>query len=189
MRKIAVFASGTGSNFAAIEKAVRSGQIKAEIALVVCDQPKASVIEKAETAGIPTLVLKPKDFSGKAAYERVILNALKEKGVTFIVLAGYMRLIGPTLLKAFPNGIVNIHPSLLPSFTGLHAIEQALRAGVKATGVTIHYVDEGMDTGPILAQQAVAINENDTLEALESRIHEVEHALYPKTLASLLNEK
>ncbi|MGV3488210.1 MAG: phosphoribosylglycinamide formyltransferase [Tuberibacillus sp.] len=188
MKKIAVFASGTGSNFEAIEKAIRSGQIKADIALVVCDKPQAPVIEKAKAAGIPVLVLKPKDFPNKAAYEQVILDELKEKGVTFIVLAGYMRLIGSTLLRAYPNKIVNIHPSLLPSFTGLHAIEQAMQARVKVTGVTIHFVDEGMDTGPILAQQPVPIDENDTLETLEARIHEIEHMLYPKTLAALLNQ-
>ena len=188
MKKLAVFASGTGSNFTAIEKAVRSGQIKAELALLVCDRPEAPVIDKAKACGIPTLVLQPKAFPTKAAYEQVILNTLLEKDVFFIALAGYMRLVGSTLLKAFPSRIVNIHPSLLPSFTGLHAIEQAIEAGVKVTGVTIHYVDEGMDTGPILAQQAVEIGDLDTLEAVEARIHEVEHALYPETLAALLND-
>jgi phosphoribosylglycinamide formyltransferase 1 len=186
MRRIAVFASGTGSNFSAILNAVKKGQIKAEIALVVCDKPGARVIEKAEAAGIPTLILQPKDFPTKVAYEQKILDALKDYDVSFIVLAGYMRLIGKTLLQEFSGRIVNIHPSLLPAFPGLHAIEQAFNAGVKVTGVTIHFVDEGMDTGPILAQRAVSIEEDDTIATLEERIHAIEHVLYPETLAKLL---
>ena len=189
MRKIAIFASGTGSNFAAIEQAVRNGQIKAEIALLVSDQTGAAVIKKAEDAGIPTLVLKPKSFLSKRDYEQVILDALKQKSVSFIVLAGYMRLIGPTLLREFPNSIINIHPSLLPAFPGLHAIEQAFEAGVKVTGVSIHFVDEGMDTGPILSQRAVDILEDDSINTLETRIHIIEHDLYPETLSNLLNDE
>lgn len=189
MRNIAVFASGTGSNFEAILHAVDRGQIQAKVVLVVCDKPGARVIEKAEAAGISTLVLKPKEFPSKEDYEKAILAGLEEKSVSFIILAGYMRLIGPTLLQAFSGRIVNIHPSLLPSFPGLHAIEQAFQAGVKITGVTIHFVDEGMDTGPILAQRPVEIHEDDTIDTLEERIHAIEHVLYPETLAKLINEK
>ncbi|WP_010632498.1 phosphoribosylglycinamide formyltransferase [Sporolactobacillus vineae] len=186
--KIAVFASGNGTNFQAIDEAVGCGEIDATIALMVCDQPGAAVIGRAEKAGVKTLVVARKDFPSKRAFEEKIAAALKACGVDYIFLAGYMRLIGKTLLNAYPHRIVNIHPALLPSFTGLDAIGQAFRKGVKVTGVTIHYVDEGMDTGPIIAQAAVPVKDGDTIETLESRIHEMEHQLYPKTIAKLLAE-
>jgi|HigsolmetaAR206D_1030411.scaffolds.fasta_scaffold01689_12 phosphoribosylglycinamide formyltransferase-1 len=184
---IAVFASGNGSNFLAIHRAIERGKLHANLVLLVCDKLSAPVIHKAETLGVPTLTLSPKDFPDKAAYEQVILEALTEKKVAFIALAGYMRLIGPTLLQAYPNRIVNIHPSLLPAFPGRDAIKQAMEAGVKVTGVTVHVVDESLDNGPIIAQEPVAVFDNDSLEELEARIHETEHDLYPKTLAQLLN--
>ncbi|MFC4618983.1 phosphoribosylglycinamide formyltransferase [Camelliibacillus cellulosilyticus] len=187
MRRVAVFASGAGSNFQAIVDAVRTGTLEADICLLVCDQPGAPVIDRARRAGIPTFVRAPKSFSEKAAYERAVLDALKVHDISFIVLAGYMRLVGPTLLSAFPNRIVNLHPSLLPAFPGLHAIEQAARAGVKVTGVTIHYVDAGMDTGPIIAQRAIEIKDGETLDQLTERIHDIEHKLYPETLAKLFS--
>lgn len=186
--KIAIFASGNGSNAEAIIRAVKNGELEAEVAAVVCDNPSAKVIERAKTYGVPVVVETPKAYPDKAAYERKILRYLQEYGVEFIVLAGYMRLIGKTLLDAYEGKIVNIHPSLLPAFPGLDAIGQAFRKKVKITGVTIHYVDEGIDTGPIIAQEAVVIEESDTLETLEKKIHEVEHALYPKTLQSIFKK-
>lgn len=188
LMRLAVFASGTGSNFEALQSAVDSGDLSASIELVVCDQPGAGVIEKAKRTRIETLVLSPKSFDSKAQYETRILQHLQEKEIELVVLAGYMRLIGPILLENYPSRIVNIHPSLLPNFPGLHAIEKAFEAGVGETGVTIHFVDEGMDTGPILAQQSVLVTQEDTLESLEARIHEVEHKLYPETLQKLIQE-
>jgi phosphoribosylglycinamide formyltransferase-1 len=185
MKKIAVFASGSGSNFQALADAVKAGQLSCEIALLVCDKPGAYAIERAEKADVPSLVISPKDFASKADYEKEILQKLQMSEVELIVLAGYMRLIGETLLSAYEGRIVNIHPSLLPSFPGKDAIGQAFQAKVKITGVTVHYVDEGMDTGPIIAQEAVKMDENETRESLEAKIHGVEHQLYPNVIQKL----
>ena len=183
--KIAVFASGSGSNFQAIAEAIERAELNAQIELVVTDKPGAFVVERAKKFNIPVLELAPKTFADKAAYEAAVVKALREKDVEWIVLAGYMRLIGDTLLSAYSNHIVNIHPSLLPSFPGKDAIGQAMAHGVKVTGVTVHYVDAGMDTGPIIAQQAVDVVDGDR-ESTEARIHTAEHGLYTKTLQQLL---
>ncbi|NSL53016.1 phosphoribosylglycinamide formyltransferase [Calidifontibacillus erzurumensis] len=185
MKKIAVFASGNGSNFQAIIDAVKEKKLSCNVVLLVCDKPGAYCIERAEKANVPTLVLSPKDFPSKAEYETEILNRLKEEKVELIVLAGYMRLIGETLLSAYEGKIINIHPSLLPAFPGLDAIGQAYNAKVKITGVTVHYVDEGMDTGPIIAQEAVRVEETDTRESLQEKIQKVEHSLYPSVIQKL----
>lgn len=182
--KIAVFASGSGSNFEAIAQACRSGELLAEIVVVITDRPAAYVIERAKEMNIPVAAYEAKAFRSKEAFEKAIVERLTDDGVEWLVLAGYMRLIGPTLLNAFPSRIVNIHPSLLPAFPGKDAIGQAIAHGVKVTGVTVHLVDEGMDTGPILAQQAVAVVHND-LEKTAQSIHEVEHVLYKETLQQL----
>ncbi|RAK15080.1 formyltetrahydrofolate-dependent phosphoribosylglycinamide formyltransferase [Anoxybacillus vitaminiphilus] len=186
MKRIAIFASGSGTNFQAIVDAVKKGDLQAEVALLVCDRPEAKVVERAKKEQIPLFVFRPKDYPSKADFEKEILQQLEEKGIEFIVLAGYMRLIGPTLLRAYEGRMVNIHPSLLPAFPGKDAIGQAYRAGVKVTGVTIHYVDEGMDTGPIIAQRAIEIHEGEALESVEARIHAIEHELYPEVLKKLL---
>lgn len=183
--KIAVFASGSGSNFQAIQEAIERGELLAKVELVVTDKPAAFVVTRAEKFGIPVLALNPKEFASKADYETAIIEALSECGVQWIVLAGYMRLISEVLLAAYPKRIVNIHPSLLPSFPGKDAIGQAIEHGVKVTGVTVHFVDEGMDTGPIIAQAAVAVIEGDR-EATEMAIHQQEHVLYTKALQQLL---
>ncbi|TGA96634.1 phosphoribosylglycinamide formyltransferase [Sporolactobacillus shoreae] len=185
---IAVFASGNGTNFQAIKEAVDRGDIAANVTLMVCDQPGAAAIDRAEKAGVDTLVVSRKDYPTKRAFEEEIVAACKTHTIDFIFLAGYMRLLGKTLLEAYPHRIVNIHPALLPSFTGLDAIGQAFRKGVKITGVTVHYVDEGMDTGPIIAQAAVPVKDDDTIDTLEARIHETEHQLYPQTIAKMLAE-
>lgn len=185
MVKLAVFASGNGSNFQSIVDAIANSQLHASCEVLICDQPEAKVLERAEKANIPAFVFQIKDFANKAEFERAILKKLQAYEVEFIVLAGYMRLIGPTLLEAYENQIVNIHPSLLPAFPGLDAIGQAFRAGVKVTGVTIHYVDSGMDTGPIIAQKAVEVADDETEQSLREKIHAVEHVLYPQTLAKL----
>ncbi|MGC4378557.1 phosphoribosylglycinamide formyltransferase [Fictibacillus sp. Mic-4] len=186
MRNIAIFASGSGSNFQAIVDSVKEKKLNVHIALMVCDKPGAFVIERAEKEGIDTFVFHPKNYESKAHFERDIIERLYEKNVDFIALAGYMRLIGPTLLDAFEGRIVNIHPSLLPAFPGKDAIGQALEAGADETGVTIHYVDSGMDTGPIIKQEKVEILPEDTREALQERIQKVEHTLYPSVLKELV---
>ncbi|UTR13680.1 phosphoribosylglycinamide formyltransferase [Salipaludibacillus sp. LMS25] len=187
MTKIAVFASGSGSNFQAMIDAVEAGNLTAEIALLVCDKPGAYAEKRAEKAAIPIFSFSPKRYSGKAAFEQAILTELQRRGVEWVVLAGYMRLIGPTLLKAYEGRIMNIHPSLLPAFPGLDAIGQAFDARVKVSGVTIHFVDEGMDTGPIIAQEPVRIEETDTREDVQHNIQAVEHRLYPQTIQQVIN--
>jgi len=188
MKNIAVFASGSGTNFQAIMDSIQAGNLNAMISLLVCDHPDAYVLERAKAAGVPSFAFKAKDYDSKEAYEREIIAELKKQGVQFIVLAGYMRLIGPTLLKEYEGRIVNIHPSLLPAFQGKDAIGQAMRYGVRVSGVTIHYVDEGMDTGPIIAQQPVFIDPDDTKESFEAKIHAVEHKLYPAVLQMLFTQ-
>ncbi|MBN9654843.1 phosphoribosylglycinamide formyltransferase [Halobacillus sp. GSS1] len=185
MINIAVFASGTGSNFDAIVSKVESGELEANIALLVCDRIGAPVIEKAQKHEIDTVVYRAKSFADKAAYEEAVLEDCRQRGIEFIVLAGYMRLIGPTLLKPYERRIVNIHPSLLPAFPGKDAIGQALEKKVKVTGVTVHFVDDGMDTGPIIAQEAIDIEENDTADDVKDKIQTVEHRLYPQVIQSL----
>ncbi|WP_066186302.1 MULTISPECIES: phosphoribosylglycinamide formyltransferase [Gracilibacillus] len=186
MTRLAVFASGTGSNYEALQEAIEQGSLDAEIALLVCDKPHAAVVEKAN--GIDTFVFEPKQFSNKIAFETEIVKQLREKGVEWIILAGYMRIVGETLLHAYEGKMINIHPSLLPSFPGLDAIGQAMEAGVKVTGVTIHYVDAGMDTGKIIAQEAVAVADDMKKADLQAAIQRVEHTLYPTTIQKLIRE-
>lgn len=180
--RVAVFASGTGSNFEAI---MESRERTFDVVQLVCDQPKAHVIGKAASYGIETIVFNPKEYNSKEQYEAEIIKKLKRANVDWVVLAGYMRIVGESLLKAYENRIINIHPSLLPSFPGKDAVGQALEAGVKVSGVTIHYVDEGIDTGPIIAQEPVTVFEKDTSETLQQRIQQVEHVLYPRVIEQL----
>ena len=189
MTNIAVFASGNGSNLGALIRAVESGELHAQIKLVVSDNPEAYCLERARKARLSCFMFYPHMYPSKAVYEELILRQLRELNVEYIVLAGYMRLIGPTLLSAFPERIINIHPSLLPAFPGKDAIGQALAAGVPRTGVTIHYVDEGMDTGPIIAQWPVTIDPGETRESLAEKIHAVEHELYPRVLQEIFTKR
>lgn len=188
MTNIAVFASGSGSNFQAIQEAIVRGELQANIKLVVTDKPGAYVETRAAQFDIPVLALSPKSFDSKAAYEQAIVDELRKQDIEWIVLAGYMRLVSETLLGAYSSKIVNIHPSLLPSFPGKDAIGQALAHGVKVTGVTVHFVDEGMDTGPIIAQTAVNVIDGDR-EQTEEAIHKAEHALYTAALQQLFAGK
>ncbi|SER63715.1 phosphoribosylglycinamide formyltransferase-1 [Gracilibacillus ureilyticus] len=185
--KLAVFASGTGSNYDAIIQAINHGKLDAEVSLLVCDKPNAKVIDKARQNGTPTFAFDPKQYSKKEVFEAKIVDVLQEAKIEWIILAGYMRLIGHTLLQPFEGKMINIHPSLLPSFPGLDAIGQALETGVKVSGVTVHYVDAGMDTGNIIAQEVVYINDETTREELEQAIHKVEHKLYPETIQKLIS--
>lgn len=182
-QRLSVFASGTGSNFDAM---MQDEKIASSIVLLVCDKPGAAVIDKAERSGVETLVLAPKSFSSKKEYEKVIYGKLQSLEVEWIFLAGYMRLIGEILLEHYEGRIVNIHPSILPAFPGKDAIGQAYQAGVPETGVTVHYVDEGMDTGPIIAQEAIKMIPGETEEQLKTRIQAVEHRLYPNVMKQLM---
>jgi phosphoribosylglycinamide formyltransferase-1 len=181
--KFAVFASGNGSNLQAIIEAVKAGEIKAELALVFCDKRKAYALKRAKEAGIPTLCLLRKDYASPQSYERDIVIQLKEMDIDFIVLAGFMKIFTPFFIKQYPNQILNVHPSLLPSFKGARGIKDAFTYGAKVTGVTIHFADDKMDHGPIILQESFRISERETLETLEDRIHQVEHKVYPRAIS------
>ncbi|EUJ40562.1 phosphoribosylglycinamide formyltransferase [Brochothrix campestris] len=187
--KLAIFASGNGSNFAALLRASQTGALAGEIALLVCDRAEALVIERAKSQGIATLVFNPRAFETKAAFEKMIAQRLVELTIELVVLAGYMRLIGPTLLAAYEGRIINLHPSLLPLYPGKAAIEQAYNAGDAQTGITIHYVDAGMDTGRPIAQFKVPRLKTDTLDQLEERIHQAEYKHYPAVIQALIQSK
>ncbi len=188
MHRIAVFASGEGTNFEAIVAATERGELDARVALVVCDRPGARVVERAAAHGVETWVFAPKEWGSKEAYEREIVRRLDAAGVELVCLAGYMRIVGDTLLEAYGGRIVNVHPSLLPAFRGAHAIEQALACGVKVFGVTIHWVDATLDGGRIIAQRAFAYEGGDAAE-LEALVHATEHPLYVETIRRLLEER
>ncbi|API91434.1 phosphoribosylglycinamide formyltransferase [Virgibacillus pantothenticus] len=184
--KAAVFASGTGSNFQAM---LEERDLACEIVLLVCDRPGAAVIEKAKQNRIPVYTFEPKRYATKEAYEKEILTVLQQAGISWIFLAGYMRIIGPCLLHAYQGKIVNIHPSLLPAFPGKDAIKQAFNTRAEKTGVTVHFIDEGIDTGPIIAQQVVDIYPSDTIDLLTKRIQKVEHQLYPSVIKQLIQNE
>ncbi|RNF38451.1 phosphoribosylglycinamide formyltransferase [Planococcus salinus] len=186
LTRIAVFASGNGSNFQAIADAVQAGELQAEVALVVTDKPQAVVVERAKKAGVESFSFIPSEFDSKQLYEQMIKEKLEELEVEWVVLAGYMRLIGPVLLEAFENRIVNIHPSVLPAFPGKDAIGQTMAAGAENAGVTVHFVDAGMDTGKIISQESFPVAGRDRA-AVEQKIHEIEHQLYPATLQQLFS--
>jgi len=189
MMNIAIFCSGNGSNFQAIVDAKKSGLFDANIALMVCDNKKAYAIERATLEEIKTLVLDIKDFDSKASYEAEIMKALEKHSVDLICLAGYMRLLLPSFISRYKNKILNIHPALLPSFKGMYAIKDALSYGVKQTGVTVHFVNEDMDTGPIVLQESIIIEDSDTEKRLTAKIHELEHRLYPKCIKLFIEGK
>jgi phosphoribosylglycinamide formyltransferase-1 len=179
---IAVFASGRGTNFAAIIRAVKKGKIKANLSLLVCDNPLAGALGKARRAGIKIALVKREDFPKKIDFENKIIEHLENEKIDLIVLAGYMRLVSPELVARYKGRMINIHPALLPSFKGTQGIKDAFDYGVKVTGVTVHFVDEEMDHGPIILQAAVKIEEDDTLESLEAKVHKIEHKLYPEAV-------
>ena len=187
--KIAIFASGTGTNFSALHQAIINQKLPAKISLVVVDQPNAPVIAKAQALGIPVFIVNYRAYAEKKLAELAIIEQLNLHRVTLILLAGYMRILTPTLITAYPNQIINIHPALLPNFPGRHGILDAYQANVKLTGVTVHYVDTGIDTGTIIQQMTVPRLATDTLADLEKRIHAAEHQLYPAVLANLLSEE
>jgi phosphoribosylglycinamide formyltransferase-1 len=185
--RLGILGSGKGSNFVAIADAIGGGQLPAEVALVLSDVESAGILEHARNRNLPARFIAPGKFRTKLDEdaERAYVTALQEAKVDLIVLAGFMRVLKGDFLRAFEGRIVNIHPSLLPSFPGLEAWKQALDAGVKVTGCTVHYVDAGVDSGAIIAQQTVPVLDNDIAETLHARIHAAEHELYPKCVAAI----
>jgi phosphoribosylglycinamide formyltransferase-1 len=186
--RIAVLGSGKGSNFVALQKAILAGKLEARIAVVVSDQSDAQILVRATAFGLPTATLPASPFRTKLGpeAEAALLQILRGHEVEWVVLAGYMRVVKEPLLDAFPNRIINIHPSLLPAFKGLRAWEQALAAGVAETGCTVHFVNSDIDAGEIIAQQRVEVLPGDTPETLHARIQVAEHELYPSALAKVL---
>jgi phosphoribosylglycinamide formyltransferase-1 len=185
--RLGLLGSGKGSNAAAIADACLSGLIPAQVALVLSDVPDAGILERARARGLPALHIPPGPSRAKldAAAEAAFVQALQKAEVDLVVLAGFMRIVGAELLRAFPNRVVNIHPALLPAFQGLEAWKQALDYGVKVTGVTVHFVDQGVDTGPVIAQETVPVLPGDTPETLHARIQDVERKIYPASIAAL----
>lgn len=182
MLNIGVLASGRGSNFQSIIDSIESGVITASIALLITDNPDAYALERCKKHNIPSLVLKPADYPDKNTYYKDIADHLMEKHVGLVVLAGFMRVVGKSLIDKFPNRIMNIHPALLPSFPGLHGQKQAVDYGVKLAGCTVHFVDEGVDTGPIIIQAAVPVYHDDTEDTLSERILAKEHLIFPHAI-------
>lgn len=187
--KIAVLASGSGSNLQAIIDEIKSGFLPVELTLVLSDKPQAYALQRAKAAGVPTKVLLPADFASREDYDAELVRLLKASGAETVALAGYMRLVTPVFLQAFPHRVLNIHPALLPSFPGLHGQRQAFEYGVKVAGCTVHFVDEGMDSGPIILQAPVPVLEDDDADSLAARILEQEHIIYPLALRLLAEGK
>jgi phosphoribosylglycinamide formyltransferase-1 len=187
--RLAVLVSGRGTNLQALLDASDALDYPAEVAVVVSNVPGVRALDRARIAGVPSLVVPHGDYPDRAAYDSALIAAIAPYGCRIACLAGFMRLLGPTFLRAFPGGVVNIHPALLPSFPGLHAHRQALEHGVKVTGCTVHLVDEGTDTGPIVAQAAVPVLEGDTEETLRERIQREEHWLYPLAVRLLAENR
>ncbi len=184
--RLGVLVSGRGSNLQAIINEIESGTVKAEIAVVISNKHKAPALERAERHGLTTVFLDPKSVAGmsdpRQAYDQKLLETLQHHHVQLVVLAGYMKIVTSVLIDAYKSRIMNIHPSLLPSFPGLHAQQQALDHGVKVAGCTVHFVTEGMDTGPIILQRAVPVKEGDTADTLSDRILKEEHGLLPRAI-------
>jgi len=182
---VAVLVSGSGTNLQSLLDAAATPGYPARIAVVVSNVPGVRALERAAAAGVPAKVLPHQGYPDRAAYDRALVETIAPFSCTIACLAGFMRLVGPTFLRAFPGGVLNVHPALLPSFPGLHSHRQALEHGIKVTGGTVHLVDEGTDTGPIVAQAAVPILEGDTEDSLQRRIQEQEHRLFPIALGLL----
>jgi phosphoribosylglycinamide formyltransferase-1 len=180
--RIGVLVSGSGSNLQSIIDNIEAGKLQAGIACVISNNANAFALERARRHGVPALHLDHRIFSGREAYDAALVETLWEYRVDLVVLAGFMRIITPVLIDAFPHAIMNIHPALLPSFPGLHAQRQALDYGVKVSGCTVHFVDAGTDTGPVIIQAAVPVQEGDTEESLSARIQTEEHRIYPQAI-------
>ncbi len=186
---IAVLVSGSGTNLESLLDAAADPAFGAHVTVVISDRPGVKAIDRAEDAGIPAEIVDWSDHPDREAFTIAVCDTAEEHGAEALVLAGFMRVLDPVAIQRFPQRILNIHPSLLPSFPGSHAVEEALAHGVKVTGVTVHFVDEQVDHGPIIAQQAVAVLEGDTSDTLHSRIQDEEHRLYPEVVAAFARHR
>lgn len=186
--KLAILVSGTGSNMEAIIEAAKNPSYPGKVQVVISDKKDAPALQKARNHGIPTVVIDPKVFGSKTDYDQMLITTLKQYQIEFICLAGFMRLLSKTVVDTFPKKIINIHPSLLPNFPGVHPVRDALKASVKETGTTVHFVDEGIDTGPIISQVTVPVQKEDTEESLHERIKKEEHKLYPKVIEMVISQ-
>ena len=186
----AVLASGNGSNLQAIINAVKKGRIKGTLTLVISDKPEAMALTRARKAGVKTvLFVNPKEFPTREDYDDELVSLLRKEKVGLVVLAGFMRILSPVFVKAFPHKIINVHPALFPAFKGAHAVRDALAHGVKVTGVSVHFVDEEVDRGALIAQAPVEVKPKDTIETLSKRIHKTEHVIYPRVVDLFLRGK
>lgn len=187
---IAVFVSGNGSNLQALIDAEKSGALGAgRLALVVSDKPKAFALERAKKAGIKTVVLEKTGFKTREEYDRAVIAELESSGIEAIVMAGFLRILSDHFIEKYAGRMLNVHPSLLPSFKGLHGIKDAFDYGVKVTGVTVHFVTKELDAGPVILQGVVPIEAGDTLETLEEKVHKEEHKLYPRAVRLFVEGK
>lgn len=187
--RLGVLISGSGSNLQAILDGIAEGTLDAEVAVVVSDRGDAYGLERARAAGAEAVFHDRRSYDSPAAYNLALRDLLLDRQVELVVMAGYMRLLGTAVLEAFPNAVVNLHPALLPSFPGASGIKEAWDYGVKVTGVTVHFADEVFDRGPVIAQEAVPISEDDTVSSLEDRVHEVEHRLLPEAIQLIAEDR
>lgn len=188
-RQVAIFVSGSGTNMEHIARKVQAGELDCEIALVVCDNPKAFALERAAKLGLECFVIERRNFKSRDEFDAAIGEKLKQNRVEAIFLAGFMRILGPEFVRAWRWRILNVHPSLLPKYPGTAAIREAFESREKETGVTIHFVDEGIDSGPMILQRKVPIRVDDTLETLEARVHATEYEAYPEAIRLFLAGK
>ena len=186
---LGVLVSGRGSNLLAILDAINAGRLDAKIGLVISDNPEANALRRLGGMNIPTAVVERKEYKTKQEFEAALIAQLDLHHVELVILAGFMRILSPHFINRFPGRVMNIHPALLPAFPGLHAQEQAVSYGVKVSGATVHFVDEGMDSGPIILQEAVPVEDNDTVESLSERILHLEHKLYVRAVRIYCEER
>ena len=189
MKRVAVLLSGSGTNLASLIQAVDAEDFPAKIALVISNRPKAYGLERASIAGIPTAVLRHRNYPDRESYDQALVDVLHEHRIEWVCLAGFMRIVTPVFLGAFPSRVLNVHPALLPAFPGLHGQEQTLNYGVRIAGATVHFVDEGCDTGAIILQGAVPVLPDDDIDGLKARILEIEHKIYPIALRWAVEER
>ena len=189
MKRIAVLASGSGSNFEAIVRAQRRKVFNAQVALLVCNNADAFCRARARRLKVKEIFIDPRDYSSRESFDATLKKILKKGKIDLVVLAGYMRILSPAFIRAFKNKVINIHPAILPAFKGSRAISDAFDYGVKLTGVTVHFVDEQVDHGPIILQSAIAVNKGMTIKKLEAAVHRLEHKLYPRAIKLVLGGK
>lgn len=189
MKRIAFLVSGSGTNMASLIQRIKAGEIPAHPVIVISNKPGVKALDRAKEYGVPVTVISHKDYATRELFDAALAACLDSHKIDLIVLAGFMRVLTPDFVRKYYGRLINIHPALLPAFPGAHAIKDAWEAKVKETGVTVHFVDSGVDTGPIIFQRKVSVLPNDTLETLETRVHQVEYEIYPEALKLVLSGK